>query len=88
MARKSKLRPAQIRQIYRSQETAKALGERYGLSPQMIYLIKSGRAHDKITRGVKRGTRKVARRKTKEAALNINALADAIIDRVIKRLRS
>jgi hypothetical protein len=86
MARKSKLRPAQIRQIYRSTETAKALGTRYDISQQMIYLIKGGRVHKRITKGLTRRSKSAPAHT--QATIDIDALADAIVNRLIKRLRS
>ena len=98
MARLRKLTPAAIRDIFKSGETAKALGTRYGVSQHMIYLIRSGRAHRKLTQRMpvrKRGRGRPASGKTARAAsaargvaaqININALADALLDRFMARL--
>ena len=62
MARRGKLKPAAVRNIFKSAETAKALGARYGVSQNMIYLIRSGRAHHKLTNGLAAPTRTRDRR--------------------------
>ncbi len=83
MDHRRKISDSQIRAIFKSPETAKALGRRFGVSEQMIYLIRSRRVHDRITKGLKRGTaaRPVSTR------IDTAALADAIIDRLVRRLR-
>lgn len=83
MDRRRKITNSQIRKIFRSPETAKALGRRFGISEQMIYLIRSRRVHHGITRGLKRGTTS----RSVSPKIDTVALADAIIDRLIKRLR-
>jgi hypothetical protein len=89
MARKRKLTSPQIRRIFQSPKTAKALSLQFAISPQMIYLIRSGRYYGGITRGLKRAT-KDARgvQRSLGSRIDLNALADAIIDRLIKRLRT
>jgi hypothetical protein len=89
MARKRKLNSAQIREIFRSREPAKALSQQFGVSQQMIYLIRSGRYYADITGGPKRA-RKASRSALLSAqpSVDVNALADAVIDRLIKRLRT
>jgi hypothetical protein len=81
--RRRKISDSQIRAIFKSPETAKALGRRFGVSEQMVYLIRSRRVHDQITKGLKRGMpiRPVS------ARIDTVALADAIIDRLLRRLR-
>jgi hypothetical protein len=54
----------------------------------MVYLIKSGRAHERFTKNLKRGSKLRPAAGRYGAAINVDALADAIIDRLIKRLRS
>jgi hypothetical protein len=89
MARKRKLNSAQIREIFRSREPTKALSQQFGVSQQMIYLIRSGRYYPDITGGPKRA-RKASRSALLSAqpSVDVNALADAVIDRLIKRLRT
>jgi len=98
MARLRKLTPAAIRDIFKSGETAKALGVRYGVSQHMIYLIRSGRAHRSLTNRMpvqKRGRGRPASAKKGRAAsvgraelagINVKALADALLDRFMARL--
>ena len=86
MDRRRKLSDRQIRDIFKSREPAPVLSKRFGISEQMIYLIRSGRAHSRITRGRERSIRSTERRPA-TTKLDTIALADAIIDRVIDRLR-
>ena len=83
MDRRRKMSDSQIRAIFKSPETAKTLGRRFGVSEQMIYLIRSRRVHRDLTKGLARG------RPARPASTKIDtiALADAIIDGFIKRLR-
>jgi len=83
MDHRRKISDSQIRAIFGSPETAKVLGSRFGVSEQMIYLIRSRRVHRDLTKGLVRG------RPARQASPKIDAaaLADAIIDRLIKRLR-
>ena len=83
MDHRRKISDSQIRAIFKSPETAKALGRRFGVSEQMIYLIRSRRVHDRITKGLKRGTAP----RPASTKIDTAALADAIIDRLVKRLR-
>ena len=88
MARARKLNSSKIRKIFQSPETAKALSRRFGVSTQMIYLIRSGGYYGDITKGLKRAG-KVGRDALHavQPRIDINALADAVLDRLIKRLR-
>ena len=83
MDRRRKISDSQIRTIFKSPEPAKALGRRFGVSEQMVYLIRSRRVHSRLTKGLKRGTAI----RTASAKIDTVALADAIIDRLIRRLR-
>ncbi len=89
MARKGKLGSAAVRKIFKSVETAKALGSRYGVSQNMIYLIRSGRAHQKVTGGLAAPKRTRGRRSAQapDARIDINKLADALLNRIVARLR-
>ena len=89
MARKGKLGSAAVRKIFKSVETAKALGSRYGVSQNMIYLIRAGRAHQKVTSGLAAPKRTRGRRSaaTPDARIDIDKLADALLARIIARLR-
>jgi hypothetical protein len=90
MPRKRKLTPVAVRKIFASSETAKSLGERYGVSQNMIYLIRSRRSHKALTKGLVAPKRSPGGRPkssvvgTKGA---IDALADALLDRLIARFR-
>lgn len=98
MARLRKLTPGAIRGIFKSKETAKALGARYGVSQHMIYLIRAGRAHRhltdsmpvrKRTRGRPAGINPAHSARTVRAGgapINLTALADALLDRFMVRL--
>jgi len=83
MPRKRKLTPAAVRRIFKSNETAKTLGTRYGVSQNMIYLVRSGRAHKKLTKALAGSKRS----RGSDLKIDINALADALLDRIIARLR-
>lgn len=87
MARRSKLTPAQIRQIFRSADTAKVLASRYRVSEQTIYLIRAGRAHGPITKGLAASPKRRQRGATAITQINLDALADKIIERLIRRLK-
>jgi hypothetical protein len=84
MDRRRKVSDSDIRQIFRSAEPAPVLSKQFGISEQMVYLIRSGRAHSRITQGLHKPTA------TRAAAdkVVIIAIADAIIDRLIARLRT
>ena len=88
MPRRRKLTNAAVRNIFTSQETAKALGARYGVSINMIYLIRSGRAHGKITAGLPAPKRTRGRRAAvvRDVKIDVKALADALIERLATRL--
>ena len=91
MPRKRKLTPAAVRKIYQSDETAKVLGSRHGVSQNMVYLIRSGRAHQRTTKGLVAANPPRGRRPAFSAAsakIDIDALADALIKRIVARLRA
>lgn len=85
MDRRRKLSDEAIRQIFKSKETSSVLGRRFRISEQMIYLIRSGRAHGRITSGLQKGIAGSRSMSTLTKA-DIAALADAIIDRLVRRL--
>jgi hypothetical protein len=87
MARKRKLTPATVRKIFKSAETGKALSAQFGVSQHMIYLIRSGRAHQKTTSGLEASKRARGRKasRTPTAKIDVNALADALLDRIMAR---
>lgn len=88
MPRRRKLTNAAVRKIFKSDETAKALGAHHGVSQNMIYLIRSGRAHQKLTNGLAAPTRKRGRGSSRvsDVQIDIKALANALVDRLIARL--
>jgi hypothetical protein len=87
MARKRKLTPATVRKIFKSADTGKALAAQFGVSQHMIYLIRSGRAHQKTTTGLDTPKRSRGRKASRVPSSNIdmNALADALLDRFMAR---
>jgi hypothetical protein len=86
MDRRRKINDSQIRAIFLSAENTSVLSKRYGVSGQMIYLIRSGRVHGGITKGLRAPIRTNASRASKTDSTE--ALADAIIDKLVKRLRA
>jgi hypothetical protein len=85
MDRRRKVSDQAIRQIFVSQEPASVLGRRFHISEQMIYLIRSRRAHADITNALQRGTAS-AKKPPVLTKADIAALADAIIERLVNRL--
>lgn len=90
MARPKKLTPAAVRSIFKSTEPATKVGPRFGVSTNLIYLIRSGRIHKKITSNLAVPKKAKGRQRAATIAANIDmdALADAIIDRLMARLFS
>ena len=89
MPRKSKLSAAIVRKIYTSKEGVKDLAERYGVTPNYIYAIRQGRSRKDVTGApiatkVRRGRKAIP---ASEGGMDINALADALIDRIVARLK-
>ncbi len=87
MARRGKLTPSAVRKIFKSEATAAALSSQYGVSQNMIYLIRSGRAHQRITGTLTPAKTRLSRQAARGSRIDINALADALLDRLVKRLR-
>jgi hypothetical protein len=89
MPGRGKLSPAAVHKIFKSTDTAKVLGARHGVSQQMVYLIKSGRVHKKLTSGLTAPPRTRGRRTARKPDVrsDINALADALLKRIIARLK-
>jgi hypothetical protein len=90
MPRKHKLSDAAVRKIYTSKVSAKDLSVRYDVSPNTIYLIRQGRRRQDVTRTLPAA--KVSRREKvsrgPEGKADIDALADALFDRIVARLRN
>jgi hypothetical protein len=89
MPRKHKLSAAAVRKIYTSKESAQSLSARYGVSPNSVYLIRQGRRRQDVTRSLTKGTvtrKRRAPRRTVEPT-DMKALADAVLDRLIARLK-
>ncbi len=89
MPRKSKLSPAAIRRISASKESAKDLAARYGVTAGYIYAIRRGRGRKDVTVApptakVRRGQKPI---RARNGEIDINALADALVDRLIARLK-
>jgi hypothetical protein len=89
MPRKRKLTPAAVRKIFKSRETAAAIAPQYGVSAGMIHMIRRGRRYHEITEGIIPPKKTRGRQKSLTANPNfdVDALADAILDRLIARLR-
>ena len=65
------------------------MAKRFGVSTNLIYLIRQGRVHKKITGGLASPAPvKKTKGKTDARAIDLDALADAIIDRLVARLRT
>jgi len=77
-----------VRKIFTSKETAKALSTHHGVSVNMVYLIRSGRAHGKLTEGLPAPRRTRGRRATyaRDVKIDIKALANAVVDGLVARL--
>jgi hypothetical protein len=88
MARPKKLTPAAVKSIFKSSDPAAKVGARFGVSTNLVYLIRSGRIHKKITSTMSAPAKAPAKQRaaTIAAGINMNALADAIIDRLMARL--
>ena len=86
MDRRRKISDSQIRAIFTSTKTGSVLSKRYGVSEQMIYLIRSGRVHSALTKGLKPPPRPSPSRATKTDM--IEALAEAIVNKLVQRLRA
>ena len=89
MPRRQKLSDAAVRKIYASKDSAKELSTQYGVSVNTVYLIRQGRRRQDVT-GASAARRVGARRQVRRPAerpVDINALADAVIDRLLKRLK-
>jgi transposase-like protein len=89
MARPKKLKPAAVRKIFKSTGSASTVAKEFGVSANLIYLIRGGRVHKQITgtmaspgRGQRRGVLPAS-----VANIDVKRLADAIIDGLIARFR-
>lgn len=89
MPRKSKLSPAAVRRICASKESVKDLVARYGVTASYIYAIRRGHGRKGVagTPTAAKGRREQKPTRARSEELDINALADALIDRVIARLK-
>ena len=90
MARPRKLTPAAVRKIFKSTGSAPTLAKQFGVSANLVYLIRNGRIHKKVTGAMAAPARALGRQRTTGGSANIDvkALADAIIDRLSARLFS
>jgi hypothetical protein len=90
MARPKKLTPAAVRSIFKSTGSAPTIAKQFGVSANLVYLIRNGRIHKKVTGAMAAPARARGRRGSADTAanINVNALADAIIDRLSVRLFS
>jgi hypothetical protein len=89
MPRKRKLTPAAVRKIFKSREIAAAIAPQYGVSAGMIHMIRQGRRYHEITEGLIAPKKPRGRHKslTANPKFDIDALAGAIVDRLIARIR-
>jgi len=90
--RRRKLSPAQVRAIFKSREPAVKTAAKYGVSPNLVYVIQARHIHKAITQNMKapRRTRRRGRAGSARAGtvrVDLNKLADAIVKRLISRLR-
>lgn len=89
MPRKSKLSPAAVSRICASKESAKDLAARYGVTASYVYSIRRGRGRKDVAGAppaakVRRGQKPI---RARNGEMDINALADALVDRLIARLK-
>jgi hypothetical protein len=90
MARPKKLTPAAVRRIFKSTGSAPTIAKQFGVSANLVYLIRTGRIHKKATVAMAAPARPRERQRATGGSANIDvkALADAIIDRLSARLFS
>ncbi|HUK58754.1 MAG TPA: hypothetical protein VLV50_05935 [Stellaceae bacterium] len=91
MARAKKLKPATVRTIFKSTESAPKVAARFGVSTNLVYLIRQGKIHKKVTARLARPVRTTLRGRPSSIGstnINIKVLADAIIDRLVARFFS
>jgi len=85
-----KLSPAQVRAIFTSRDSAVEVAKKFKVSQNLVYLIWSRRVHAAITKAIRkpRRTRTVKRMSGQvRSSIDIDKLADAIVKRLIARLR-
>ena len=93
MARPRKLNRTAVRAIYRSPATAAEIAPRYDVSTALISQIRQRRRYQDETRGLKaprrvRGRRRhEGRRLPQRDAMEFTRLVDAVVDRLLGRLR-
>src|ERR1700742_2330106 len=92
MARAKKLRPAAVRAIFKSTEPATKVGPKFGVSTNLVYLIRAGRIHKHVTSSLSAPVQARGRGRPPAVAglgsLDMTKLADTIIDRLLARLSS
>ena len=90
MARPGKLTPAAVRAIFKSTESAPKVAGRFGVSTNLVYLIRQRKIHKKVTATLASPSRANgrSRRVPSASGVDVKSLADAIIDRLIARLSS
>jgi transposase-like protein len=90
MARARKLTPAAVRAIFKSTESAPKVASRFGVSTNLVYLIRQEKVQKKVTAKLATPSRANSRSRRVPSVPNIDvrSLADAIIDRFMARLFS
>jgi transposase-like protein len=90
---RGKLNPAKVRAIFTSRDPAKEIATKYGVSHNLVYLIQARRIHKTVTENI-RAPRRTRRRgramttaRTGTVRVDLNKLANAIVKRLIMRLR-
>ena len=90
MARARKLTPTAVRAIFQSTDSGPKVAARFHVSTNLVYLIRQGKIHRKITASLDPSPRVSGRMRGADHldSIDKNILADAIIDRFLARLLS
>jgi transposase-like protein len=90
MAGPKRLSPRIVRAIFQSAESAPATAKRYGVSPNLVYLIRGRRIHKATTMGLKSPqiTRREGRKQPAARRIDVDRLVDAISRNVVRELEN
>jgi hypothetical protein len=89
-----KLTPAKVHAIFKSVDPVVKIAKRFKVSPNLVYLIHGRKIHQALTQNI-RAPRRTGRRRRRGVVarattvrIDLNRLADKIIQRLIQRLRA